>query len=570
MAGRIPQSFINDLLGRVDIVDVIGQRLTLRKAGRNFQALCPFHNEKTASFSVNPEKQFYYCFGCNATGTALTFLMEHERLDFVAAVESLASTAGVEVPRERGAERTRDDRPLFEVLAWADRWYQQMLRTHAEGVRAKDYLKGRGLTGLVARDFGIGFAPPGWETLVLALGEGQREAAIAAGLLSRTDEGRVLDRFRNRVMFPIRDTRGRIVGFGGRVLDDGQPKYLNSPETPVFHKGRELYGLFDARRAVRNPERFILVEGYMDVVALAQAGLATAVAALGTASSQTHFEALFRHAPEVVCCFDGDAAGRNAGWKALNVALQVMKQGRQLKFMFLPDGEDPDSLVRKEGRARFEARIAGSVTATEFLFQRLSQGLDLRQLDARARLGELALPHIEQVPDGVLKELMRHRLAELTELPVQALARRAPPESGTRAAPRGRRSVSIDERVLTLLVQHPEFLANLDAHRSAELLSQPDSLLVRVVRFVAEQPDTDSAALLAYCAGEPSHDRLVTLAARPSELGRDALESEFRDGVEQILAARARANLRALVRDLQEDGSSEKLAEYWQLKQGSN
>ena len=571
MAGRIPQTFINDLLGRIDIVDVIGERLTLKKAGRNHLALCPFHQEKTPSFSVNAEKQYYYCFGCNATGTALTFLMQHDRLDFIAAVETLAARAGVEVPREQGAAaKTSNDKPLYDVLAWADRWFQQTLRTHPQSERVKTYLKGRGVTGVTARDFGIGFAPPGWDTLVNALESAQRDAAVTAGLLSRTDEGRVIDRFRDRVMFPIRDTRGRIVGFGGRVLDSGQPKYLNSPETPVFHKGRELYGLFDARRAVRNPERFVLVEGYMDVIALVQAGVPTAVASLGTASGTAHFEALFRHAAEVVCCFDGDTAGRNAAWKALDVALPLMKQGRQLKFMFLPDGEDPDTLVRKEGKGGFETRLAGAMTATDYLFQRLQQGLDLRDDEGKARFVALAQPHIDLVPDQVLKALMNRRLADLVQLPVVTVERVEAPRELPRRGRRRQATASISDRLLAVVLTHPDFFAGLDADRQAELLGLSDSIFVRVVRAIAERPTTDTGALMAYFAGDPEHDRLARLAGQVSVLDKAALRREFEDGVGQILEVEARENRRALVRDLQEDGSAEKLAHYWRVKQGTN
>ncbi len=499
--------------------------------------------------------------------------MQHDRLDFIAAVETLAARVGIEVPREHGAaSRTTNDKPLYDVLAWADKWFQQALRTHPESERVKTYLKGRGVTGVTARDFGIGFAPPGWDTLVNAFGSDQREAAVTAGLLSRTDEGRVIDRFRDRVMFPIRDTRGRVVGFGGRVLDGGQPKYLNSPETPVFHKGRELYGLFDARRAVRNPERFVLVEGYMDVVALVQAGIPTAVAALGTASGTAHFEALFRHAPEVVCCFDGDTAGRNAAWKALDVALPLMKQGRQLKFMFLPDGEDPDTLVRKEGKGGFEARLSGAMTATDYLFHRLQQGLDLRDEEGKARLVALAQPHIDLVPDRVLKALMDRRLADLVQLPVAEVQRAE--SAGRRDLPRrGQRrqgAPAIGDRLLALVLMHPDFFGALSSTRQAELLGLPDSTFVRVLQAIAENPAADTAALLAYFAGDPDHARMEQLAGRASVLDTAALRREFEDGVGQILEAHAKENRRALVRDLQEDGSTEKLAYYWQVKRGTN
>ena len=417
MAGRIPQSFINDLLDRTDIVDVIDARVPLKKAGRSFKACCPFHEEKTPSFNVVPDKQFYHCFGCQVSGTALTFLMEYDRLDFVEAVETLAKMAGVEVPREADRSPPPEDHSrLYEALEKAEKVYRHQLRS-AEG--AVDYLKNRGVTGVVARDFALGFAPDAWHTMEEAFKDDQKIRTadlLAAGLLTKNDKGNIYDRFRDRVMFPIRDVRGRVIGFGGRVMGDADgPKYLNSPETPVFHKGRELYGLFEARNALRRIEQLIVVEGYMDVVALSQAGIANCVASLGTAATTDHFQKLYRYSEEVVCCFDGDAAGRRAAWKALENALTTLTDGRQLKFMFLPDGEDPDSLVRKEGKRAFLDRVADAAPAIEYLFSELSTGLDIRQLDGQARLASLVQPYIEKVPTGVLKQLMRNnrRLSEV-------------------------------------------------------------------------------------------------------------------------------------------------------------
>jgi len=390
MAGRIPQSFINDLLGRVDIVDIIDGRVALKKAGKDYQGLCPFHNEKSPSFTVAPEKQFYHCFGCGASGTALTFLMEFDRLEFVEAVETLARVAGVEVPREGGVRREQDHSDLYAVLARAEVYFRNALKESPEAI---EYLKGRGVVGVVARDFGIGFAPEAWDGVRKALADAPEKTLLDAGLLIRNDSGKVYDRFRGRVMFPIRDTRGRVIGFGGRVMgqSDG-PKYLNSPETPVFHKGRELYGLYEARRALRSIDRLIVVEGYMDTVALAQAGIANAVATLGTAATPEHFHKLYRYTEEVVCCFDGDNAGRKAAWRALESALPHLGEGRQLKFMFLPEGEDPDSLVRARGKEAFLELAAGALPAIEYLFGQLMDGLDLRNLDDRARLASLAMP----------------------------------------------------------------------------------------------------------------------------------------------------------------------------------
>jgi DNA primase len=572
MAGRIPQSFINDLLARVDIVDVIGARLTLKKSGSRYVGLCPFHNEKTPSFNVVPDRQFFYCFGCGATGTALKFLMQHDRLEFVPAVEALAAIAGVEVPRERAnRDQEESDRRLYAALEAAEKYFRRALRSHGESKRAVDYLKRRGVTGIVARDFGIGYAPPGWDGLQSELTQYKPAELLAAGLVIARESGSgYYDRFRDRIMFPIRDVRGRVVGFGGRVLGDEQPKYLNSPETAIFHKSRELYGLYEARRAVRSLERMVLVEGYMDVVALAQAGILNTVATLGTASGTSHFEKLFRYVPRVVCCFDGDNAGREAAWKALSVALPTLSAGRILSFVFLPEGEDPDSLVRREGRPGFEARVAAAVSAAEYLFQRLAQGIDLGTVDGRARLAELALPYIGKVPEGSLRALMLQRLGELTRLTPAELvpigsSSIAPTAPAARAAPRGRES-RVTELILAVLVQQPRLLDELDGVRRDELLALEDSLLGRLARFIEEHPQADSVAVLGYWAGDVDYPRLLSLAERPLILTGPALRKELEDAVDQWLVARSKANRAVLLDDLRSEGSVEKLEASWLVK----
>lgn len=338
MAGKIPAHFIDELLNRVDIVDLINGRVPLKKAGRDYHACCPFHHEKTPSFTVSREKQFYHCFGCGAHNNAIGFLMEYDNLSFVDAVEELAAQIGLEIPRETGDDSGPDYRPLYETLEQAARFYQWQLRKHADADRAIGYLKQRGLTGDISADFGIGFAPPGWDNLIRQLGQDTKglERLRLSGLISEPEQNKCYDRFRDRIMFPIRDHRGQTIAFGGRILDDSKPKYLNSPETPVFHKGRALYGLFEARKALRKIERLLVVEGYMDVVALAQFGIRYAVATLGTATTDEHLERLFRTTSEVIFCFDGDRAGREAGWKALQTALPHMKDGREARFLFLP------------------------------------------------------------------------------------------------------------------------------------------------------------------------------------------------------------------------------------------
>ena len=439
MAGLIPQSFIDDLLNRTDIVDVVASRIQLKKAGKNYTACCPFHKEKTPSFSVSPDKQFYYCFGCGAGGNALGFVMDHDQLDFPQAVEDLAKRAGMEVPREEGGRNSNNkprqptDSPLYPLLTAAAEYYRQALKSHPQRKAAVDYLKGRGLSGEIARDFGLGFAPPGWDNLHkhLASDSLQQKAMIDAGLLVENADNpekiKRYDRFRDRVIFPIRDSRGRVIAFGGRVLGDDKPKYLNSPETPVFHKGQELYGLFEARKSNRDLDEIMVVEGYMDVIALAQQGLRNAVATLGTATSEEHLKRLFRIVPSVLFCFDGDAAGRNAAWRALEATLPSLQDGRRARFLFLPDGEDPDSLVRSEGTDAFRARINQQAQPlADYFFQQLSEEADPRSLEGKAHLVTLAAPLIDKIPGNNLRTLMRQRLTEITGLSGEALSQMAP------------------------------------------------------------------------------------------------------------------------------------------------
>jgi len=440
---RIPQSFIDDLINRVDIVEIVDSRVPLKKAGREYTACCPFHNEKTPSFTVSSTKQFYHCFGCGAHGTAVGFLMEYDHLSFPEAIEELARQTGLDVPHEGGVrteadpERQKKSQDLYAILERADQFYQQQLRQHPQAQRAIDYLKQRGLSGQIAAEFGIGFAPPGWDSLIRNMGNSDalQEQLVTTGMLIRKDDGRCYDRFRDRIMFPIRDPRGRCIGFGGRILPDAAEgkdnqeksakkpaKYLNSPETPLFHKGQELYGLFEARRALRDIPQLLVVEGYMDVVALAEAGIRYAVATLGTATTADHLNRLFRLSNEVVFCFDGDRAGREAAWRALENTLPVMRDGRQVRFMFLPDGEDPDTQVKKIGQAHFETDIDSAMPFSEFFFERLKEPLNMNSLDGRAQLVSQARPLLTKLPDGVMKQMMGQQLDQLGRLQDQNFA----------------------------------------------------------------------------------------------------------------------------------------------------
>lgn len=435
---RIPQYFIDDLLNRLDIVEVIDSRVKLRKTGKNYSACCPFHKEKTPSFTVSPDKQFYYCFGCGASGTALGFLMEYEHLGFVDAVESLAGSVGLSVPREEQTSTPqKTHQNLYSILTRAQQYYEQQLAEHPQRREAVAYLKNRGLTGAIAREFGLGYAPPGWDNLLIKLGlnEEDRQLLAESGMaITNEESGRLYDRFRHRIMFPILDMRGRVIGFGGRVLNSDKepqsaggkqrgagPKYLNSPETPIFHKGRELYGLYQAVQQERRPENLLVVEGYMDVIALAQFGIRNAVATLGTACGEEHLKLAFKHTSAIVFCFDGDNAGRKAAKRALENALPVMTDGRKIQFLFLPEGQDPDSLVRQVGPERFTQQLNMALPLEEFFFTAVAENIDTRTMEGRARMSRLAAPLLNRLPSGVFRELMFGQLAQRTGLSLDVL-----------------------------------------------------------------------------------------------------------------------------------------------------
>ena len=425
MRGRIPREFIDELLARLDVVEVIDRRVPLKKAGKDFKACCPFHNEKTPSFTVSRPKQFYHCFGCGVSGTAITFLMEFEHLSFPEAVEELAGEAGLEVP-DTGPARSGDNPtlPLLEILGEASRYYKDQLRSHSDASTTIAYLKQRGLTGEIAAQFDLGYAPTGWDNLSSTAGNEEKlDLMVKAGLISKRESGGHYDRFRARVIFPIHDNKGRVIAFGGRLLDEGEPKYLNSPETPVFHKGSELYNLHRARSAIAQQQMSIVVEGYMDVLALAQHGIDHCVATLGTATTATHLQRLFRLAPSIVFCFDGDRAGRDAAGRALEIALPLLESGRQVSFLFLPDGEDPDSVVRDQGADTFRTLIESATPLPDLLFDTLLNQTDLTRMDGKARLATLARPLLSRVPEGPLRELMQQRLSDLTGVTPSGLGR---------------------------------------------------------------------------------------------------------------------------------------------------
>jgi DNA primase len=500
--GRIPQHFIDELIARADIVEVIGLRVQLKKAGREYKACCPFHSEKTPSFWVSPDKQFYHCFGCGKHGTVLGFLMDHDHMAFPEAVEELATRLGLEVPHEGGSDNAprRADEPLYDVMKDVAHFYAEAL---AHEPRARDYITRRALTPETLERFQIGYAPNSWNEVLRRFGatDAARKALLDGGLIVERERGQMrdgerhYDRFRDRLMFPIRDGRGRVIAFGGRIIDQGEPKYLNSPETVLFHKGRELYGLYETRRARTNLTRLLIVEGYMDVVRLHQAGVDYAVATLGTATTAEHFRRLFRLVPAVVFAFDGDRAGRAAAWRALQQALPEAREGREIRFLFLPEGHDPDTLVGEEGREAFEARLGGALPLSEYLVRELSQHSDLTHADGRAAFAEAARPLFLKVPQGVYRELLLERLAEVIGLGPQRLAELwapgAAPGSAAQAPVPLRRSPartavgagrgSLVRQAIVRLLHHPQIASEVSALERAglEASEEPGVALLR-------------------------------------------------------------------------------------------
>jgi DNA primase len=539
----IPNDFISTLLGRVDIVDVIDRHVPLRKAGANYQACCPFHSEKSPSFTVSPTKQFYHCFGCGAHGTAIGFLMEFAGRSFPDAVADLARDAGLEVPRvETAADRARsaESADLTAVLLAAAKFYRAELKASA---RAIDYLKGRGLTGAIAARFGIGYAPDAWQPLAAAFGSYDDAALVHAGLVIAGDGGKRYDRFRDRVMFPIHDGRGRVIGFGGRVLGDGEPKYLNSPETPVFAKGRELYGLFLAREAIRAAGRVVVVEGYMDVVALAQHGVEYAVATLGTATTPVQAQKLFRIADSVVFCFDGDAAGRKAAWRALENTLPVLADGKNAQFLFLPEGDDPDDFVRRRGRASFEQALAGATPLSEYLLSELAARHPPTCDEGRAALVSAARPLLAQIGAPILAALLRKRLAELAGLPEAALRTLVPGDAAPKrsredapaAAPRKnvRRAPSLARELIQAILLKPDVARLMELPRPADGTPEGNALAALVDACTHGEEAPTTPGLMQALAATPHEPVLAAALASAEEhkVTPEHAEARLRDGV---------------------------------------
>jgi DNA primase len=538
MADHIPREFIEQLLSRVEIVELIDSRVTLRKkSGNNYFACCPFHNEKNPSFSVSQNKQFFYCFGCGAHGNAIDFLIQYDHFSFPEAVKALAKQVGLEVPNQAySADKTASQQTLYDLLEQVASYYQTQLKQHPDAKRVVEYLKKRELSGAVAKDFSVGFAPAGWDNILQALGKTAeiRQQLFNTGMLIKKDDGGFYDRFRDRIMFPIRDKRGRIIGFGGRIIDAGEPKYLNSPETPIFQKGHELYGLYQTLQAHRQLARIIVVEGYMDVIALFQLGINYAVATLGTATSASHLERLFRQTSEIIFCFDGDEAGKNAAWRALQVTLPLMRDGIQIRFMFLPDGEDPDSLVRKEGKEQFEQRMQNASTLSDFFFYTIGTQTDLTSTDGRARFVKLATDYLKQLPTSIFQEMMFAELAKRARIDLAQIKPNATPaKSVSTSSKTAARPPSALRLAMTLLIQQPE-LAQHITDPLPPLQINGFSLFLELIEKAKQQLQATTGILLEHWRDQEEGKLLAKMAQWEHMIPEAGILPEFLGAVQNL------------------------------------
>lgn len=532
---RIPQSFIRELVDRTNIVDLVRPRVELKKKGQNHHGRCPFHDEKTPSFTVSENKQFYYCFGCGAHGNAIDFLMNYDRMEFRDAVEYLAAQQGMEVPQVAGHMPDRSYDALFTIMKQATQYYRQQLKHHPIAI---EYLKSRGLTGETAKLFGIGYAPPGWDNLLNAIGKDTkaRSYLASAGMLIDKERDRPYDRFRQRIIFPIHDLRGRVIAFGGRTMGDDQPKYLNSPETDIFHKSQVLYGLHQARQANRNLERLMVVEGYMDVVSLYQHGITYGVATLGTAVNSKHVQLCLRFTNEIVFCFDGDNAGRRAAWKALTIAMPTLRDGVDLKFLFLPDGEDPDSLIKNEGHDAFEVRVSQATTLSTVFFESLEAEHPEKTPAAKAALAKSALHHIQAMPQGLYQELLLDELAkrlgvtrdELSKTAITPKHQHAPPKDTIERKPLP--DSPLAKHCISLLLQHPSVAVNApETHWLHDSNDTSKQLLLKLLHIFKAHPNLPVGQLLTHWESPEEQAWIAELAAKEHPFSEDGYLQEFLD-----------------------------------------
>ena len=562
----ISQEYINELLARVDIVQLIDARVPLRKKGKNYIACCPFHSEKTPSFTVTPEKQFYYCFGCAVGGNAFSFLMEYEKLSFVEAVNSLAEQIGMEIPQHaKHQEVYRGSANLYSLLEEVAQFYAQELRQNTAAI---NYLKQRGLSGEMAKKFNLGYAPAAWDTLLKAFKD--TENLFAAGLLVKKSEGQgYYDRFRDRILFPIRDKRGRVIGFGGRVLAEQEPKYLNSPETLLFHKGKELYGLYETFQQNRQLERILVVEGYMDVLALFQADFPFAVATLGTATSRDQISRLMSHTQEIIFCFDGDTAGKKAAWRVLEQSLELLTDGYILRFLLLPNGEDPDSLIQKKGRTEFTAYLQQAQSLGEFLFAYLLTQVDINQLEGKARLAKLAVPLIDKVAVGIIQHKLFEQLAALVNMDVMTLKKVTHRDKSHSVKamqkkinkPNNTNRFSPMRLAIALLVQFPQIVKSLSDKQchALHLLELPGSdLLIKLFLLLKQKPELTSAMLLEYWRQDEFRYKILKqLINYPLAIPESGVQAEFHDLLKYLKKAAAEAQIDSLLQQGKQSGLNE-------------
>lgn len=548
MAGRIPQHFIDELLARIDIVDIVDAYVPLKKAGRNHQACCPFHDEKTPSFTVSQQKQFYHCFGCGANGTAISFLMEYLHMGFIEAIEDLASRAGVEIPRDaiQASNTNNQSSELYELMEIATAYYSKQLRNHPKADSVINYLKDRGISGEIAAEYELGFAPPGWDNLMTELGGSDEslKRLLKIGAIIENDRGGYYDRFRERLTFPIRDQRGRAIGMGGRVLGDDKPKYLNSPETPIFHKGRELYGLYQARKVLKDLDSLYIVEGYMDVIALAQFGIRNVVASLGTAATPEHLEKMFRITGKLVFCFDGDNAGKKAAWRALENALPLLRDGRQVYFMFLPEGEDPDTYVRTNGKESFlDSGIRSALS--EFLFNALSKDIDIQSLEGRSEMVSKALPYLNKLPSDPYKDILMQELSKITRYETEDIQRRlleATPVANSRRPLKKHnaeqnKGIEMIRWIVRSLLHQPSLALEIDTAESLKSFTSPGiKFLCELIEFIQSRPNVTLGGILENWRDTKFEPRLQDLSAEEEAFNEIEVTTEvFLDAIQGLI-----------------------------------
>ncbi|VEG92168.1 DNA primase [Legionella spiritensis] len=532
MTGLIPQSFINELLSRTDLVELIDSYLPLKKQGNSYVACCPFHNEKTPSFNVVAKKQFYHCFGCGASGNSISFVMNYLSQNFIEAVETLAARAGLQVPRDGHSEKNQQSLTLYQLMDNVCRFYQQTLKSDHE--QAVPYLRQRGLTGEVAKKFQLGFAPPGWHTLENRFRANHADL-VTTGMLVRKDDGQTYDRYRQRIMFPIHDRHGRIIGFGGRAIDSSQkPKYLNSPETIIFQKNRELYGLHQVLQANPNPQAILVVEGYMDVIALAQHGFSNVVATLGTATSTYHIQLLGKHTQRLIFCFDGDLAGRQAAWRALENTLPQLNSGLDANFIFLPEGYDPDSLVREEGTEQFQTRLQQAIPLTQFFFDTLGKDIDTRRSAGKTQLIHSAKPYMQNIPEGPGKQILIDELSRMTLIESHRLSRmladKTEPDADNRQKTISRSPIRL---AIALLIQHPDIYRNCELqNKNITLDGDGQEVLRQLLHQVRSQPDINTATLVELWRNTELFESLNKLAGWDHQVPEKDLAGEFIDILE--------------------------------------